>query len=343
MGYAILRAKKLKTMASVSGSAKHTFRDKPTPNAIPEMTGRNRTVGAGSTEALMAALNRTLPTERRSTAVLCIEYLVTASPEDFKRHGGRLSEMGVATKGGPGYFSEALKFLREKHGAENVISSTVHLDERTPHMVVYVVPMTKDKRLSCREFLGGAAKLRQLQTDFHQQCGKPFGLERGIEGSKAKHEKIAAYYGALVAAGQAPELSKADYAAAALGIHTDAWKKAMELINAQAAASVVSDRSQKAIEARSKALDRRESDVDQKASKNAQDARKIEMASQQLTERERALESREGALEALSLEVQRERARADALERQLIALKAEIEPSSPDRKGRNWGSSEYER
>lgn len=326
MGYAILRTKKLKTMAAVAGSARHTFRDTPTPNADPAMTGRNRTVGAGSTEAVMAALHRTLPAQRRSTAVLCIEYLITASPEDWKRHGGHLSDLGQAEKGGPGYFAEALKFLRQKHGAENVISSTVHLDETSPHMVVYVVPMTKDKRLSCRDFLGGAAKLRQLQTDFHSACGKPFGLERGIEGSKAKHEKIAAYYGALVAAGQAPELSKADYAAAALGIHTPAWKEALKLVNAQAAASVVSERGKKALEARNHALDKRESGIDAKASKIASEQRKLDAQRDDLAKREKALEARERALQEAELLVGRERARADSLERRLAILEASQKP-----------------
>lgn len=95
MGYAILRTKKLKTMAAVVGSAKHTFRQIPTPNADPAATGRNRTVGAKSAEAVTAAVSRLLPEKRRKDAVLCIEYLITASPEDFKRHGGGWTTSGA--------------------------------------------------------------------------------------------------------------------------------------------------------------------------------------------------------------------------------------------------------
>ena len=98
MAYAIIRAKKLKTMGAVSRSAQHTFRMQPTPNADPALTGRNRTVGAQGSDQVLAALVRTLPTKRRKDAVLAIEYLVTASPEAFKRHGGRLDDMG---DGGP--------------------------------------------------------------------------------------------------------------------------------------------------------------------------------------------------------------------------------------------------
>ncbi|MGP5403422.1 MobV family relaxase, partial [Pseudomonas helleri] len=212
------RAKKLKSMGAVSRSAQHTFRAQPTPNADPALTGRNRTVGAKGSAQILAALVRTLPTKRRKDAVLAIEYLVTASPEAFKRHGGRLDDMG------DGYFSDALKWLKTRHGAANVLSATVHLDESTPHMVVYVVPMTADMRLSCRDFLGGPEKLRAMQTSFHAEVGALRGLERGVEGSKAKHEAVSAFYSTMAAAGEAPVLKRRDYAAAAVGVKTEAWQ-----------------------------------------------------------------------------------------------------------------------
>lgn len=328
MGYAILRAKKLKSVASVAGSAKHTFRDTPTPNADAEMTHKNRSVGASTTAAILATLQGLLPEKRRSDAVLCIEYLVTASPEDFRRHGGSMNDLGQIEKGGPGYFAEALKFLREKHGAANVISSTVHLDEKTPHMVVYVVPMTKDKRLSCKDFLGGKDKLRALQTAFYERCGKPFGLDRGVEGSKAKHEAISAHYGALQAAGDAPALSRKDYAAAALGIETEPWKQAQAVAKAQATAAAVAPRQRKANSSRAKALDGKESRIDRKASRIAQEASKLETKGVELAQRERELEARERALRASELAAQSEKARADALERQLALLTAEAKPTT---------------
>ncbi len=36
-----------------------------------------------------------------------------------------------------------------------------------------------------------------MQTDFARVVGRPVGLERGIEGSKATHTKLKTYYGAL--------------------------------------------------------------------------------------------------------------------------------------------------
>ena len=158
MTYAILRTKKLKSFGAAARSARHTFREQPTPNANPELSGLNKGAGAKSTAQLLAALKKGLPDKLRAGSVLCIEYLITASPEAFERHGGTLDDVGS------GYFTDALKWLRERHGKENVIAASLHLDERTPHLVAYVVPRTKDGRLSCRDFLGGPAKMKAMQT-----------------------------------------------------------------------------------------------------------------------------------------------------------------------------------
>ena len=284
MAYAIIRAKKLKTMGAVSRSAQHTFRMQPTPNADPALTGRNRTVGAKGSEQILAALVRTLPTKRRKDAVLAIEYLVTASPEAFKRHGGRLDDMG------DGYFADALKWLKTRHGAANVLSATIHLDESTPHMVVYVVPMTADRRLSCRDFLGGPEKLRAMQTSFHAEVGALRGLERGVEGSKAKHEPVSAFYSTMAAAGQAPVLKARDYAAAAVGVKTGAWQRAVASANAQGAARHA--RSKQAVISRARAVKKAAFQVEDRQ-------REIERWEHQLRNREVDLDRRSRSIDDL--------------------------------------------
>ncbi len=55
MTYAILRAKKLKSFGAVARSARHTFREQPTPNADPEQRSINITVGVrGACQVLEA-------------------------------------------------------------------------------------------------------------------------------------------------------------------------------------------------------------------------------------------------------------------------------------------------
>ena len=319
MGYAILRAKKLKSFGAVLRSARHTHREQPTPNADPAMTGRNRTVGVKGADQVLAALERILPTKRRKDAVLAIEYLVTASPEDFKRHGGQLDDSGN------GYFSDALKWVQARHGKENVISATIHLDESTPHMVAYVVPMTADKRLSCREFLGGPEKLRAMQTDFHSRVGAPRGLERGVEGSKAKHEAVSAFYTTMTAADEAPTLKPRDYAAAAFGIKTESWKQAEDVAKANASRAAREPRTRKSIMSKVTAIKKQAEALEQKAQELKQkevrlriDNDQLERRSSSLLEREKEVSASDGKV--LSLEAER-----GALERRLEMLDGRVD------------------
>lgn len=307
MAYAIIRAKKLKTMGAVSRSAQHTFRMQPTPNADPALTVRNRTVGAKGSEQILAALMRALPTKRRKDAVLAIEYLVTASPEAFKRHGGRLDDMG------DGYFADALKWLKTRHGAANVLSATIHLDESTPHMVVYVVPITADRRLSCRDFLGGPQKLRSMQTSFHAEVGAQRGLARGVEGSKAKHEAVAAFYSTMAAAGEAPVLKPRDYAAAAVGVKTEAWQRAETVASANAQSAARHARSKQAILSRARAVKKAASLVEYRQ-------REIERQEHHLCSRELDLDRRSRSIDDLVSRVSEAEQNAEVLAAEKSAL-----------------------
>lgn len=155
--YSILRSQKHKSFAGVARSARHTFREQPTPNANGSTTFKNRFAGCRDTKDLLNKLAVRLPASRRRDAVLCIEYLITASPEAFSRHGGHLDDLGSD------YFADALKWLRARHGEENVICAALHLDETTPHLVAYVTPITRDGRLCAREYLGGPKVMRAMQ------------------------------------------------------------------------------------------------------------------------------------------------------------------------------------
>ena len=215
MSFCILRTKKLKTISAVARSARHTFREDATPNADPIRTPTNRLVGQKSSSSLIGALRALLPEKRRKDAVLAIEYLVTASPEFF--HGE-----GNTTLTRSSFFNAALEFLRLKHGQKNIISAAVHLDETTPHLVVYAVPLNATGKLCAKDFLGGRAKLSQLQTDFHGNVGSRFGLKRGVQGSRAKHQDVKKFYAAIQVQPELKSLSPLDKVAEAFGIKTAA-------------------------------------------------------------------------------------------------------------------------
>lgn len=185
MGYAILRTDKLKSPQAVRRSLMHAFREQDTPNADPDKTPENTHIGATNTAEALQRFNARLPDKVRKNAVLAIEYLVTGSPDDMK--GKTRAEQDA-------YFADALTWLKVRHGAENVVYAGIHRDETTPHLTAFVVPLDERGKLNCRSFLGGANALSEMQTDFAKRVGQQHGLQRGIEGSKARHTTIQAYY-----------------------------------------------------------------------------------------------------------------------------------------------------
>jgi hypothetical protein len=222
MSYAILRTAKLTSLGNVGGSASHNFRERQTPNADPERTPINITSGAQSAKEVIAGVKarlETVPTVRKN-AVLAVEYFIGASPEWFKEQSPKAREA---------YFDEAEKWLKARHGAENVIAFTRQYDETSPHACAYVVPIDPKGKLNCSHFLDGRTKLSEMQTEFAEKVGKRFNLERGIEGSQAKHQTIKQYYAKIQAPTpeiktkipEVPEASTSQKMAEAVGITTD--------------------------------------------------------------------------------------------------------------------------
>jgi len=77
-----------------------------------------------------------------------------------------------------------------------VIAATIHRDEISPHLSAFVVPLTQDGRLSAKQFIGSKTQMTRDQTKFAGAVAS-LGLQRGIEGSKARHTRIQAFYEAL--------------------------------------------------------------------------------------------------------------------------------------------------
>lgn len=187
MNYAIMRCKKLKGMGSVAASLDHYYRERDTPNADPERTPLNLYKLDATTDATMGRLRSKLPEKRRKDAVLAVEYMMTASPEWWKTASKEQQQA---------FFQQSAKWLVDKYGKENVLALGIHRDETSPHLSAFVVPMTKDGRLSAKDYIGGREKLRNDQTTYAQPLER-LGLERGVRGSKAQHKTIQKYYGEM--------------------------------------------------------------------------------------------------------------------------------------------------
>ena len=59
-------------------------------------------------------------------------------------------------------------------------------------MHLNLMPVTKDGRL-CSKQLFDKPQLQKLQTDFYEEVGKKYGLQRGKEGSQKKHLSTAEF------------------------------------------------------------------------------------------------------------------------------------------------------
>ncbi|RZK44385.1 MAG: hypothetical protein EOO61_04000, partial [Hymenobacter sp.] len=210
MPYAICRVAKIKTAQAGAAKTAHNYRQRETPNADTERKPLNheyintaeRNYWELATERIQEAGAKVRPDSVRG-----VEVLLTASPEAFKRredgsqadwHGSKWAEANIA-------------FLKGKFGEENVVSCTLHQDELTPHFHAVVVPLTPDGRLSAKDVFNPKT-LRTLQTEYAEAM-KPFGMERGVEHSRAKHETMRHVYGAQERSrGEMADLTKPEQA-----------------------------------------------------------------------------------------------------------------------------------
>lgn len=184
MNKAIIRIQKLKSAHSVRRSLDHTLREKDTPNADPDKSGMN-SFSIKSTAEAMSKFNEMMPDKIRKNGVVCVEFLITASPEAMQNKTRAEQDA---------YFNDAFRFIGDKHGRENVLMGAIHRDETTPHAVLYVVPKDERGKLNCRAFYGEKNALTKLQDEFSEQVGAKHGLERGQKRSKAHHKTIRQYY-----------------------------------------------------------------------------------------------------------------------------------------------------
>ncbi|MEJ6485192.1 MobV family relaxase [Nostoc punctiforme UO1] len=195
MAYAIARLKKLKR-GNISGSASHTARERETPNADP--TQKNiRFIGSLDPEERLEDLvlakigDSEQKRKIRTDAVYCVELLLSASPSYFRPD--------CPTQAGyyePQKLDEWLEathqWLADEYG-NRIVRAELHLDEATPHIHAYFVPLDDDGQLRCNHFFDGRQKIQQFQDSYYQTM-RLIGLERGIKGSRAKHQDIKDFY-----------------------------------------------------------------------------------------------------------------------------------------------------
>ena len=117
-----------------------------------------------------------LPTKVRKDAVLMCSFVVGSDGAFFKNLSPQEQEK---------FFAECTRFFAERYGEGNIISAIVHTDETTPHLHLNLIPIAGGRL--CAKKLFDRKALTTLQTDLYREVGAKWNLQRGKEGSQAKH------------------------------------------------------------------------------------------------------------------------------------------------------------
>ena len=215
MGYVVLHMEK--TSGTDSAMSAHIERTIKPKNADESRTHLNRELirfpdGVDNrTQAIQHRLDTAGLTRKiGNNQVRAIRILLTGTHEDMERitNEGRLDE----------WCNDNLKYLADTFGKENIVSAVLHMDEQTPHIHATLVPIVKGERKRkkkeeqvkkryrkkptdtarlCADDIITRAKLKSYQ-DTYAQSMSGYGLQRGIDGSEARHITTRQYYRDLV-------------------------------------------------------------------------------------------------------------------------------------------------
>jgi Plasmid recombination enzyme len=195
MPQAIGRISKLK-QGNIAASAQHSRRQRDTPNADPAKSNVCLIDTAMDLSLEDLVRQRIGDQPIRKNAVLCVEMLLSASPEYFRpEHPGaagywemeRLEQFQFAVQ----------QWLTQEYG-DRIVRADLHLDEATPHVHAYLVPLDGRGKLNCFGLFGDRTKLSQWQ-DSYAAALAPLGVTRGIRGSRATYTQVKDYYAAVAA------------------------------------------------------------------------------------------------------------------------------------------------
>ena len=185
--YAILRFQKYKGLM-VSRIEAHNERTKEVyasnPDIRTDLSKHNfhMVTPQGKYRAVSDRMIQEAGCRVRKDSVTVVEALITASPEFFAAK--KPDEIKA-------FFAYAMNFMSTKQNPETFLSSVVHMDEKTPHLHLVFVPLTKDNRLCAKEIIGNRANLTKWQDDFHACMVEQYpDLERGESASKTGRKHI---------------------------------------------------------------------------------------------------------------------------------------------------------
>lgn len=191
MAYAVARMQKMK-VGNLSGLESHNKRKtKNHTNKDIDVTKSHLNydlVGNSDTyhKNVMGYINEKKASKRavRKDAVVVNEWLISSSAAFFKD----LDDDEIKR-----YFEVSKDFFADKFGEENVRYAHVHMDEKTPHMHMGIVPFDEDMKLASKRVVS-KQKLISVQDElpkYLQEHG--FDVQRGEKQSQRNHLSVSEY------------------------------------------------------------------------------------------------------------------------------------------------------
>ncbi|KAA6337229.1 Plasmid recombination enzyme [termite gut metagenome] len=213
MGYVVLHLKKASD--NDAGTSAHIERTIHPKNADESRTHLNRELIGfpqsvkNRTEAIQHRIeNAGITRKIGKNQVRAIGVMLSGTSEDMKRieDAGNLND----------WCADNVDWLQKTFGADNVVSAVLHRDETTPHIHATIVPIVTGERRKAKEEkpIEGKKKYKKKNPNAARLCAddvmardklkgyqdsyarrmQVYGLQRGIEGSQAKHINTQQYY-----------------------------------------------------------------------------------------------------------------------------------------------------
>lgn len=206
MAYAIMRIEKIKTEYELNSRYDHNYRIYDVANADPSLEEENKEIVDLMGKTYLRAFDDEITRMRmegnmdkvRSNAVLGLEVMLTYSRDKESLDVEHWIDENV--KWLQKTFNPPDMVITKGNGeqiySDNVKSVVVHMDEITPHIHAFVVPIDGTGKLNAKYYLKDRRRMIELQNEYHKAM-KQFDLQRGIEKSVTRHQDTTTYYRSL--------------------------------------------------------------------------------------------------------------------------------------------------
>ncbi|BAZ40233.1 plasmid recombination enzyme [Calothrix sp. NIES-4101] len=194
MTFAICRIQKIKSWGQLKTHEAHTIRMRNISNANLEVKNVSIIEPIHNLDLITLVREKIGSQKIRSNAVIAVEMLLSASAKYFRPY--EPNQGGSYDKHRLDNFTDAVVKWLDKSWGNRIIRADLHLDEMTPHIHAFLVPLDEWGKLNCKALFGNRDKMYELQDSFAAAVAH-LGIMRGIRGSVATHEQIRKYYAAI--------------------------------------------------------------------------------------------------------------------------------------------------